>query len=94
MNVISEKNMQRSTQAMLFTDNLLICENIREQLEGQLELKINVIRIEDNDSAGTRHGFYNRTPLITVALNKCTAVTGVTYNKKVPCWIITSIILL
>ena len=94
MNVISEKNTQRSTQAMLFTDNLLICENIREQSEGQLELKINVSIIEDNESTGTRHGFYNRTPLITVTLNTCTSVTGVTYNKKVPCWIITSIILL
>ena len=70
-----------STQSMLFTDDLLICENIREQSEGNLELKRNVIRIEDNDSAGTRHGFYHRTPLITVALNKCTHVTGVTSNK-------------
>ena len=48
---------------MLFADDLLLCENTREEAEEQLELWRNAI--ENGLRAGTRRNTYHRLPVMT-----------------------------
>ena len=69
MDVISQEVGRGPPHAMLFADDLVLCENARKEAEEQLELWEERSRIRDCESAGARQNIYHHLHAMTVKLN-------------------------
>ena len=65
MDVISQEVDRGPPKAMLFADDLVLCENTREEAEEQLELWRKAIEKRDYESVGARRNTKHRLPVTT-----------------------------